>query len=119
MKPTDDTNTIYEEIRKSAYGGSPNNVFITRRGRTLELRHTYPEITEFGIKYFEIDQESVRASDGIRLHYDYDRDGWIIEQPTKLCWSSTDTECDMGWKEVAFIQSWALEEEQKAHEESL
>lgn len=110
---------IYEKIRESEYGVSPNNVHITRRGDTLCVENTYPNITKVGVKYFEIDQESVRASDGIRLHYDYDRDGWVIEQPTKLIWLANDDPCDMGWKEVAFIQSWALEAEQKAWEESL
>lgn len=110
---------IYEKIRESDYGRSPNNVHITRRGDTLSVEHTYPNINPNGVKYFEINQESVRATDGIRLHYDYDRDGWVIEQPTKLSWLYKDDACDMGWKEVAFIQSWALETEQKAWEESL
>lgn len=108
---------IYERIRKSEYGDSPNNVHITRCGDTLSVKNTYPSITDNGVKYFEVNQESVRATDGIRLHYDYDRDGWVIEQPTKLTW--LEEPCDMGWKEVAFIQSWALEDEQKAWECSL
>lgn len=34
-----------------------------------------------------IDQTSVRASDGIMVSYDYDRDGWSIKQPV---WTSRD-----------------------------
>jgi hypothetical protein len=64
-------------------------------------------------KYIQIDLSDVRASDGIRVSYDFDRDGWIIEQPTKLEWKADDTVCDPQWKEVAFIQSWQLESEQK------
>ena len=108
---------IFEKIRQSQYGDSPRNVHITRRGDTLSVENTYPNITENGVRYFEVNQESVRVTDGIRLHYNYDRDGWVIEQPTKLIW--LEEPCDMGWKEVAFIQSWALEAEQKAWENSL
>ncbi len=107
----------YEKIRESEYGDSPNNVHITRISDTLSVEMTYPEISENGVKFIEIDQESVRASDGIRLTYDYDRDGWSIMQPTKMCW--VDEPCDMGWEEVAFIESWALREKQEAWEASL
>lgn len=53
-------------------------------------------------KHIFINQESVRASDGIRVSYDYDRDGWKIEQPV---WTDEDR---MGetYVEVAFVQSW-------------
>lgn len=109
----------FERIRQSEYGDSPNNFHITRRGDVLSVELTYPNIIEKGVRFIEVDQESVRASDGIRLSYDYDRDGWVIQQPTKLCWDSEDTAGDMGWKEVAFIQSWALSDEQEAWERSL
>lgn len=111
------TEEIFEEIRKSEYGQSPNNLYLTRMGKTISVEMTYPNINEHGIKYVEVDQESVRASDGIRLHYDYERDGWVIEQPTKLSWK--DPPYDKGWKEAAFIKSWALRDEQEAWDASL
>ncbi len=107
----------YEKIRESEYGDSLNNAHITRRGDTLSVELTYPKISSQGIKFIEVDQESVRASDGIRMFYDYDRDGWAIQQPTRLIWNKEPY--DMGWKEVAFIQSWGLREEQEAWERSL
>src|SRR4051812_44429429 len=105
---------IRETIRESEYGSSPNNVHIDRFGNTLSVCPTYPQINDLGIKFIEINQESVRASDGIRLTYDYARDGWSIQQPTILVWRSDDKVCDEGWKEVAFVQSWALSKEQEA-----
>lgn len=117
IKPSVNNTVTYEKIRESEYGGSPNNVHIARRGDTLSVAMTYPSISENGVKFIEIDQESVRASDGIRLTFDYDRDGWSIMQPTKMCWK--DEPFDMGWEEVAFIKSWALREKQEAWEASL
>ena len=60
------------------------------------------------VKYIEIDLIDIRASEGIRVSYDFDRDGWIIEQPTILEWDTDDEEMDCGYKEVAFVQSWQL-----------
>lgn len=98
--------TEHEEIYKSQYGGGPNNFHVTKNGDTLDVELTYPprsdaENTKNQCRYIFVDQESVRASDGIRLHYDYDRDGWVIEQEPE-CGEDT-------WVEVAFVQSWALE----------
>lgn len=110
---------LFEKIRTSEYGDSPNNVHITRRSDTISIGLTYPNISTCGIKFIEIDQESVWASDGIRITYDYGRDGWSIMQPMKLCWAAEDDVCDMGWTETAFVTSWRFEKEQKEHEDSL
>lgn len=48
----------------------------------------------------------VRASDGIRLSYDFERDGWVVEQPQQLSWDADDEVCDLRWRESAFIPSW-------------
>jgi hypothetical protein len=61
------------------------------------------EILPRKIKKIEINIEDVRASDGIQVKYDLDRDGWVILQPK----DSNDAET---WHEVGFFQSWALEE---------
>jgi len=52
----------------------------------------------------EISLVDIRASDGIRVSYDFDRDGWVIKQPT----TNVDGE-QTGWQEVAFAKSWQLE----------
>lgn len=56
------------------------------------------------IKKVEVDIECVRSSDGIRIQYDFDRDGWIIEQPKRINGN------DQRWTEVSFVQSWQIEE---------
>lgn len=105
-----------EIIRKSDY--KTNNYDIGHFDETLDINLTYPNLKQ-GVRFIQVNQESVRASDGIRLFYDYDRDGWVIEQPTKLVWAADETEFDNGWKEVAFIQTRALREEQRAHEKAV
>jgi len=70
----------------------------------------YPEIYDKeNQSTLEIGMCHTRATDSIRLKYDADRDGWIIEQASTFEWKSDDTICDMDWQEVAFIQAWARE----------
>jgi hypothetical protein len=57
----------------------------------------------------EISMCHTRAADSIRLKYDSERDGWIIEQASTFEWDANDTECDPDWQEVAFIQAWGRE----------
>lgn len=75
---------------------------------TIRVELWYPQVREE--KFVTIDLIDVRANDGIRIHYDFDRDGWVIEQPTKLAWG-VDEEPNPHWKKVAFIQAWALMED--------
>ncbi len=74
------------------------------RDRTLTVELFYPRQDDEpnGI---EIDLVDVRASDGIRVRYDFDRDGWVIEQPTRFEWKLYE-QVDFGWKESAFVPSW-------------
>lgn len=104
----------YREVAKSDYAS--NNFDVSRRGDTLIVNLTYPKVDESKVKFVEVDQESVRASDGIRLTYDYERDGWSIQQPTRLTWPSGDEACDNGWKETAFVQSWHFRDEIERHD---
>ena len=62
-------------------------------------------------KAVEISLSDVRASDGIRVEYDFDRDGWVIMQPSQIS-CGPDEEFDEQWTETAFVQSWALVREQ-------
>lgn len=102
-----------ETIRESEYGASPNNLHIRRNGDTLSVEMTYPQITKSGVTKIFIDQESVRATDGIRLQYDYDRDGWIIEQQSRFGFRADDKVQDPDWQEVVFVQSWARQESEE------
>ncbi len=105
----------YKKIYESKYGGTEDNYNVTRNGNRLDVELTYPPYTDEAnhgqVRYILIDQESVRASDGIRLHYDYVRDGWAICQASTFQWEVDDEVCDPDWQEVAFIQSWAREKE--------
>jgi hypothetical protein len=58
-------------------------------------------------KYIDIALCEVRAADGIRISYDFERDGWSIEQASTFEWSADDKVCDPDWQEVAFVKAWA------------
>lgn len=58
-------------------------------------------------KFIEVGLLDVRAADSIRISYDFERDGWVIEQASTFEWEIDDTTCDPDWKEVAFVQAWA------------
>jgi hypothetical protein len=51
------------------------------------------------IDTIEVELVDVRAADGIRISYDFERDGYSISQS-----DNADVET---WAEVAFIQAWA------------
>jgi hypothetical protein len=62
------------------------------------------------IKAIEVGLMDVRASDGLRLEYDFERDGWIIKQQVSI--PTDGGGFNLGeWQEVAFIQSWGLRDE--------
>jgi hypothetical protein len=105
------------KIHESGYGGSPFNFHVTKSGDELLVDLTCPpkvgeENGAGQCRYVVFDQESVRASDGIRLHYDYDRDGYVVEQPkhrlVKIEGKSYDTVTD--WIEVGFFGAWKFED---------
>lgn len=62
----------------------------------------YPEIYE-NHSTLTIGMCHVRATDDIRIKYDSDRNGWIIEQ------ASETEDYDEDWQEVAFVESWGRE----------
>jgi hypothetical protein len=66
----------------------------------------YPRV-DGSAKAIDIELSDVRAADGIRVSYDFDRDGWKIEQAAVFEWDAEDDVCDPEWAEVAFIQAWA------------
>lgn len=105
-----------QEIHHSDYTGK-NNFHINVRGDELHVELTYPPRGSANepekaeqIRYVVVDQESVRASDGVRLWYDYERDGFVIEQASRFSWDSEEEANAPNaedWQEVAFVQSWA------------
>lgn len=77
--------------------------------RDFIFEFEYPRIDE-KINAIQVGLSDVRASDGIRIRYDFDRDGYVIAQPfTKDKDMGTYTKQVTHWKETAFVQSWALE----------
>ena len=84
-------------------------------GNIVESLGAWPSIELFyprsdgAAKYIEVGLMDVRAADGIRISYDFGRDGYIVEQASTFQWEVDDPVCDEDWQEVAFIQAWARE----------
>jgi hypothetical protein len=77
----------------------------------LHIDIWYPRCDENPIKSIVIGLMDVRAADNIKVTYDFDRDGWKIEQASVFEWVFTDKVCDPGWKEVAFVQAWSSDKD--------
>lgn len=73
----------------------------------------YPEIHNKEKSTLIIEMDHVRSVDGIRIKYDSERDGWIIEQASIFEWDINDNICDPDWQEVSFIGAWAREIEKE------
>jgi hypothetical protein len=108
---------LFKKIHESEYGKGPMNFHVTKSDDTLNVTLTYPPWTDADNKnnqcrYIHVDQEAVRASDGLRLHYDYDRDGFVVEQPrTRLIATGKNSyEEQDEWIEVGFFQSWHFDQ---------
>lgn len=103
-------------IHASPYGGSPLNFHINKDGDTLDVQLTYPpwgaaDNKNDQVRYVLFDQEAVRASDGVRLHYDYERDGVVVEQPRPrlIRTGPSSYEDEITWIEVGFFKSWKFD----------
>lgn len=68
-------------------------------------------------KSVEIDLICVRASDSIRIEYDFERDGYSIKQASKFEWAEDDEVQDPDWQEVTFVRAWARDERRKLSHE--
>lgn len=62
------------------------------------------------IRYVQVGLMDVRAADDIKIHYDFERDGYVIEQASKFSWKIGEVVDDC-WQEVAFIKAWQREVE--------
>lgn len=80
-------------------------VSFSHRGDTAYVDFLYPNNNQ--IKYINVGLVDVRASDGIRIYYDFDRDGYVVEQQEYIDKDGYMEEGD--WKETGFFPSWALE----------
>jgi hypothetical protein len=58
-------------------------------------------------KVIEVGLVDTRAADGLRIEYDFTRDGWVIKQASRFKWPDDDEVQDPDWQEVAFIKAWA------------
>lgn len=81
---------------------------LSRDGTTREIDLWYPCVDGNPV-FIEVGLMAVRAADSIRISYDFDRDGWKIEQASTFEWECDDKVCDPDWQEVAFVRAWARE----------
>lgn len=106
----------YKKIHESEYGDSPFNFDVNKCKNELHINLTYPPHTDADninnqCRYVYVNQEATRASDGVRLYYDYERDGFVVEQPRprmKLVGDKS-YESIKDWIEVGFFQSWQFD----------
>lgn len=86
------------------------NIELARvHGDTVAIDLFYPRIE--AIKHIQVGLVDVRAADSIRIHYDFERDGYVIEQASTFEWDGNDATCDPDWQEVAFVTAWARKKE--------
>jgi hypothetical protein len=85
--------------------------YIGFRGDTMNVDLWYPRNSK--IKQMQIGLIDVRAADDIRIHYDFARDGWVVEQNSDKLIEETD---EWDWQEVAFIKAWQLYDREAENE---
>lgn len=56
------------------------------RGSTAVFDFIYPR-TDDRVRRLRVGLEDVRAANDIRIRFDFDRDGWVIESATKFSWA--------------------------------
>ena len=76
--------------------------------RAIHATLEYPRI-EGNADHVIVSLSDVRAADDLRIEYDFDRDGWSIQQASRFEWA-LDEPVDEGWQEVAFVEAWARAE---------
>jgi hypothetical protein len=88
------------------------------RGDTMVVNFWYPRVDDEP-KYLQVGLYDARCADDIRISYDFDRDGWAIEQawteevevPPGAESPHGYTDCVDRWEEVAFVKAWKLNAE--------
>lgn len=82
---------------------------VHEEARSASFQFWYPR-TEGHVNELLVGLSDVRAADSILIHYDFDRDGYVIQQASRFSWAEGE-EIDQDWQEVAFIQAWARDSE--------
>lgn len=83
--------------------------WVKHEGKGVAVDLWYPRLDDSPCAEVRIGLMDVRAADGIRVHYDFDRDGWVIRQERMVeimggnGVASKDPE---EWVEVAFVPAW-------------
>jgi hypothetical protein len=105
---------IQRVVFRDVEPGDPDTVIKeTRRyGDTVGVDLWYPR-SEGRAKFIEVGLMDVRAADAIRISYDFERDGYVIEQASTFQWESDDKEQDEDWQEVTFVQAWARQKDEE------
>lgn len=57
--------------------------------------------------YARIDLVDVRAANTLIVHFDFDRDGWVLESPTKMGWAPGEDTLDERLEEVGFVPAYS------------
>lgn len=79
-------------------------------GDEMHIDLWYPRNETSPVKSLVIGLMDVRAADSIRVSYDFERDGWKIEQASTFEWEGDAAElCDPDWQEVALVEAWGRE----------
>jgi hypothetical protein len=81
-----------------------------QHGDEMHLDLWYPRNETSPVKSLVIGLMDVRAADNIRVSYDFDRDGWRIEQE-EIMTDNGHYQSTGVWIEVAFIQAWGNEKQ--------
>lgn len=91
----------------------PENEYISMtfdRDVGPKAKFTFEYPSEKNPKFLEVELSDVRSADSILINYDFDRNGWSIQQASIFEWDTdVDEECDPDWAEVAFIPAWGRE----------
>lgn len=83
--------------------------YAKRHGEEMHIDLWYPRLEASPVKSLVIGLMDVRAADEIRVSYDFERDGWKIEQASTFSWEASDDVCDRDWQEIAFAPAWGRE----------
>ena len=96
-------------IKGKVLAGNPPEISVYRDTIALDLMYPPYETEEPSgyLRYVQVGMCHVRAADDIRISYDFERNGWKIEQASTFQWDADDLVCDPDWQEVVFVQAWA------------
>ena len=100
-----DTQESFEEILRES----------RKHGREAHFDFSYPDTGEDKICFFVIGLMDTRATDDIRISFDKDRNGWLIERrlPYRITGPKdvlSESVVKEGWIEAALLPSWPFED---------